>query len=77
MALTDKYKELVDLAKTNQLTINDNGKVLKIEGEVATAGIKDKMWEIYKRLDPNFKNNDVILNVKSKVSEGSKVKVVK
>lgn len=76
MTLTDKYKELIDIAKSNQLSISESGNVLRIEGEVATASIKDKMWEIYQRIDPLFKSNDVVLNVKSKVIEGGKVKVV-
>src|SRR5690554_5211787 len=76
MTLSEKYIELVDIAINNKLSVNDTGKVLRIEGEVDTADIKDKMWEIYKNLDPHFKSNDVVLNVKSKVSAGDKVKVV-
>jgi hypothetical protein len=76
MTLTEKYKELVDVALNNNLSVNDTGKVLRIEGEVATASIKNKLWEIYQHIDPQFKNNDVILNVKSKISAGDKVKVV-
>jgi uncharacterized protein YgiM (DUF1202 family) len=76
MTLTEKYKELVDVALNNNLSVNDTGKVLRIEGEVATASIKNKLWEIYQHIDPQFKNNDVILNVKSKISSGDKVKVV-
>lgn len=76
MTLTDKYRELVDMANSNNLFINDNGNVLKIEGEVKSPTIKDKMWEVYQKIDPHFKSNEVLLNVKSKVSEGGKVKVV-
>lgn len=76
MILTDKYRELIDLANSNNLSVNNNGKVLKIDGEVSSPSIKDNMWQIYQKIDPNFKSNDVLLNVKSKVTEGSKVKVV-
>jgi uncharacterized protein YgiM (DUF1202 family) len=76
MILTDKYRELIDLANSNNLSVNNNGKVLKIDGEVISPSIKDNMWQIYQKIDPNFKSNDVLLNVKSKVTEGSKVKVV-
>ena len=76
MILTEKYKELIDLANKNNLAINDNGKVLKIVGEVSTPDVKDKMWQVYEKIDPHFKSNDVLLNVKSKVTEGGKVKVV-
>lgn len=76
MALTEKYKELIDLARANNLLVNDAGNVLKIDGTVLTADIKDKMWDIYQRLDPQFRSNDVLLNVKAAVTEGGKVRVV-
>jgi len=76
MALTEKYKELVDLARINNVTVSDSGDVLKFEGVVPTASVKNKMWEIYQRIDPQFKSNDVVLNVKTAVSDGDKVKVV-
>lgn len=76
MTLADKYKELIELAKSNNLLVNDNGKIIKIEGVVNSPNIKDKFWEIYQKLDPNFKSNDVLLNLKSKITEGAKVKVV-
>ena len=76
MALTEKYKELIDLARANNLLVNEAGNVLKIEGTVPTAAIKDKMWDIYQSLDPQFRSNDVLLNVKAAVTEGGKVRVV-
>jgi len=76
MALVDKYKELVDLARQNNVLVNESGKVLKLEGVVPSASVKDKMWEIYQRIDPQFKSNDVLLNIKTAVSDGGKVKVV-
>ncbi|MEA5129691.1 MAG: SH3 domain-containing protein [Proteiniphilum sp.] len=76
MALTDKYKELVDLATLNNLLVSESGNVLKIEGTVPTAGVKNKLWEIYKQIDPQFKSNDLVLNVKTAVTDGGKVRVV-
>lgn len=76
MALVDKYKELVDLARQNNVLVNESGSVLKLDGVVPSASIKDKMWEIYQRIDPQFKSNDVLLNVKTAVSDSGKVKVV-
>ena len=76
MALVDKYKELVDLARLNSLSVSESGNVLRVEGTVPTADIKDKMWDIYKQIDPQFKSNDLVLNVKTAISEGGKVRVV-
>ena len=76
MALQEKYKELVDLARQYGATVSDEGNVLRVRGEVPSGALKDKMWEIYDRIDPNFKNNDLILDVNVKATEGGKVKVV-
>ena len=76
MALVDKYKELVDLAKQYGATVRDEGKVLRVSGEVPSAALKDKMWEIYDRIDPNFKSNDLVLDITTHATEGGKVKVV-
>ncbi|OJV76748.1 MAG: peptide-binding protein [Bacteroidia bacterium 44-10] len=76
MALTDKYKELVDLARLNNLSVSESGNVLRVEGTVSSATVKDQLWDIYKRIDPQFKSNDLVLNVKTAVTEGGKVRVV-
>lgn len=76
MALTEKYRELVDLARLNNLLISESENVLKVEGTVPNAAVKDRMWEIYKRIDPHFKSNDLVLNVKTAVRDGGKVRVV-
>ena len=76
MALTEKYRELVDLARLNNLVISESENVLKVEVTVPNAAVKDRMWEIYKRIDPHFKSNDLVLNVKTAVRDGGKVRVV-
>ena len=76
MALTEKYRELVDLARLNNLVISESENVLKVEGTVPNAAVKDRMWEIYKRIDPHFKSNDLVLNVNTAVRDGGKVRVV-
>lgn len=76
MALTDKYKELVDIAKQYNASITESGNVLKINGTVPTGDLKNKMWEIYDKIDPNFKSGDLVLDVKVDTPVGSKVKVV-
>lgn len=76
MALLEKYKELVDLAKQYGANVTDNGKVLKVEGELPSADLKDKMWDIYGRLDPDYRSGDLVLNVKVNAPAGGKVKVV-
>ncbi|RNC65412.1 SH3 domain-containing protein [Proteiniphilum sp. X52] len=76
MVLREKYKELVDLARQNNLLISESGNVLKVEGTVPNADVKDRMWDIYKQIDPHFKSNDLVLNIKTAVRDGGKVRVV-
>ena len=76
MALADKYKELVDLARQYGASVSDEGNVLRVNGEVPSAAIKDNRCEIYDRIDPNFKSNDLVLDVNVQAADGSKVKVV-
>ncbi|MEJ7770189.1 MAG: hypothetical protein WKF89_20390 [Chitinophagaceae bacterium] len=66
MTLQDKYKELTDAAKsigvTNlQVRVQDN--VLYIDGEAPTGKVKDDLWDIYNKLDPDIRSADLIINI--------------
>ena len=76
MTIMDKYSALVSLAKQHGVSVNEEKGVLRIIGDVPNGDVKDKMWEIYNQIDPNFKSNEVMLNVEVKSLEGDKVKVV-
>lgn len=76
MALTDKYSALIAIAKQHNVSVKEDNGVLRIKGEVPTAEVKDEMWEVYNKLDPNFKSGEVVLNVETKSGTGDKVKVV-
>ena len=79
MALQDKYKELTDAASTsgvNNLQIREQDNVLYIDGE-ATGAVKQQLWDIYEKLDPDYSSGDLMLNINSVagVTEGAKLKV--
>ncbi len=76
MELYEKYSALINIAKQYNLSIDTESEVLKISGEVPNSDVKDKMWDIYKQIDPHFRSNDVLLNIKVKSREGSKVRVI-
>lgn len=76
MELFEKYSALINMAKQHNLSIDTDSEVLKISGEVPNGDVKDNMWDIYKKIDPHFRSNDVLLNIKVKSREGSKVKVI-
>ena len=78
MALQDKYKELIDAAKSsgvNNLQVREQNNVLYIDGESPNGAVKDNLWKIYNKIDPDFRASDLILNVNSSASAGSKAKV--
>jgi uncharacterized protein YgiM (DUF1202 family) len=80
MALQDKYKELLDAAKASGVTnlqVREQDNVLYIDGEAPTGAVKDQLWEIYGKIDPDFRAGDVIMNINvSTMVPGAKVKVI-
>ncbi len=66
MALQDKYAELIQAAHTNgasNLMVREQDNVLYIDGEVATGEAKDKLWNVYDKIDPDFRSGDVVMNI--------------
>ena len=74
MALIDKYQSLINLAKqmgADNLTIQDTGTALHIEGTVPTEADKQRLWEEYNRIDPDMRSGDLVLNVQAGRMGGS------
>ena len=80
MALTEKYKELIDAATTggvSNLQVREQDNVLYIDGEAPTGAIKDNLWDVYGKIDPDFRSADVVMNVNvGDLAQGTKLKVV-
>ncbi|HLO39237.1 MAG TPA: SH3 domain-containing protein, partial [Lacibacter sp.] len=79
MALQDKYKELTDAAAASGVTnlqVREQDNVLYIDGE-ATGEVKQQLWDMYEKIDPDYASGDLMLNINSiaGVKEGSKLKV--
>lgn len=72
MSLLDKYKELTDLA-TNlgiaNLQVREQDNVLYIDGTAKSAEDKDKVWDAYGKIDPEFRSADAVINIG--VAEGT------
>ena len=79
MALQAKYKELTDAAASSgvsNLQVREQDGVLYIDGIAPNGTVKDQLWNIYDKLDPNFLTGDVVMNVKvSDAVPGSNAKV--
>ncbi|MEI6949264.1 SH3 domain-containing protein [Paraflavisolibacter sp. H34] len=79
MALQEKYKQLIDAAKTagvSNLQVREQDNVLYIDGVAPNGGVKDNLWNIYNKIDPDFRAGDLILNVNlPEAAAGTRAKV--
>ena len=78
MSLQDKYKELITAAGSGVtgLKIAEQEGVLHIEGQAASNAVKENLWDVYNKIDPDFLSGDVVLNVDvAGMIPGAKVKV--
>ena len=79
MALQDKYKELTDAATASGVTdlqVREQDGVLYIDGVAPSGSVKDQLWNIYNKIDPDFLAGDVVMNVNvSPAAPGSKAKI--
>ncbi|CAN5205803.1 hypothetical protein BH09BAC2_BH09BAC2_08800 [soil metagenome] len=77
MSLRDKYKQLIDSATESGMNVSEQNNVLYITGEAINGVTKDNLWNIYGKLDPDFRSADVVMDVKvNDTMVGQKVKVV-
>lgn len=78
MSLQDKYKQIIDAANAagvNNLQVREQNNVLHIDGSAPDGATKDKLWNIYNQIDPDYRAGDLIMNVDVAASAGTKAKV--
>jgi LysM repeat protein len=66
MALQDKYRELINTAKSagvSDLNVREQDNVLYIDGHAPTWAVKNQLWDLYNKLDPEFRSGDLVLNI--------------
>lgn len=80
MTLLDKYKELLKQAEVlaiENLRCTEQNGLLNICGTAVNAEVKNKLWDVYSQINPNFIANEVTLNVAvSPVVKGKKMRIV-
>jgi hypothetical protein len=78
--LQAKYKELIDSASVSgvsDLQVREQDNVLYIDGTAPTGAVKDQLWAVYDKIDPNYVSGDLVLNVNVDVAATvTKVKVI-
>jgi hypothetical protein len=69
MALSDKYASLIEMARgAGNVTVDDRGDVLHVNGTVTDEGAKQRLWDEYNRLDPDMRSGDLMMDIQ--VAEG-------
>ncbi|WP_125723713.1 LysM peptidoglycan-binding domain-containing protein [Flavobacterium ustbae] len=66
MSLQDKYREVTDLASElgiSNLEVREQDNVLYIDGTAQSAMDKDKIWDAYNKVDPDYRSADVVMNI--------------
>jgi uncharacterized protein YgiM (DUF1202 family) len=79
MALQEKYAELINAAKSSgvqNLQVREQDNVLYIDGAASSGAVKDNLWAIYNKIDPDYRAADVVMNVNVSAATGTKAKVV-
>jgi nucleoid-associated protein YgaU len=66
MSLKDKYKEVINLASEigiANLQVREQDNVLYIDGTAKSASDKEKIWNAYEKIDPEYRSADVVMNI--------------
>lgn len=78
MTLQEKYKQLTDTATSegiSNLQVSEQDNVLHINGEAPSGAAKDKLWDIYNQIDPDYKAGDLLMDINVAAGAGTKAKV--
>ena len=66
MALRAKYQQLIDTATKSGVTnlqVREQGNVLYIDGNVPSEEVKKSLWDVYNKIDPDYRAGDLVLNI--------------
>ncbi|MDR7212431.1 LysM peptidoglycan-binding domain-containing protein [Flavobacterium piscis] len=66
MGLQEKYRDLISLATDlgiADLLVREQNNVLYIQGTAKSAEDKEKIWNVYGKIDPDFRAADAVVNI--------------
>jgi nucleoid-associated protein YgaU len=66
MALRAKYQQLIDAANRSGVTnlqVREQGNVLYIDGNAPSEAVKKQVWDVYNKIDPDYRSGDLVLNL--------------
>lgn len=79
MALQEKYRELISIAQTSGITglqVREQDNVLYIDGKAPSQQIKKQLWDIYNKIDPDYRAGDLVLNIEAEGGDMEEYTVV-
>ncbi|RYZ61674.1 MAG: SH3 domain-containing protein [Chitinophagaceae bacterium] len=66
MALQEKYAELISTAQRSgvqNLQVREQDNILYVDGTAPNGVVKNQVWDVYEKLDPDFRANDLVMNL--------------
>ena len=66
MKLEQKYDELIRTARSagvQNLQVREQENVLYIDGQAPSQDVKQRIWDVYGKIDPNYRSADVVMNI--------------
>ena len=78
MSLKEKYEELISAATSagvQNLEVTEQDNVLYVSGIAPSGTVKDKLWSIYNKIDPDYRAGDLVLNIDASAAAGTKATV--
>lgn len=66
MALRAKYQRLIDAANQNGVTnlqVREQDNVLYIDGNAPSEEVKKSLWDLYNKIDPDYRAGDLVLSL--------------
>ena len=65
-SLKTKYQSLIDAATTggvSNLQVRQQDNVLYIDGNAPSEDVKKQLWDIYNKIDPDYRSADLVMNI--------------
>lgn len=63
-----KYYELIltaESAGVMKLHVRELNNILYIDGHVPSEEVKQELWDLYNKIDPDYRSGDLVLNLQT------------
>ena len=80
MVLQNKYQELVNAATQQGVTnlkVREQDNMLYIDGDAPSTEVRNRLWDIYNKIDPDYRAGDLVMNINAPEGAEEEYEVVK